>query len=518
MTVDVAASSGVGTGLAGASKLVTKMFLEDKHYSRLNRILGQQWKGCHKLYAAIKLMEAHGVQLSAEEEERLQHLPEEHMIDELVSRMPQQNREQFEHFFLQLSLIASTTSRLRAALEEGTPIIIEEALDSAESTGIIQFLLKMAVVQAGQEVSAHDENMDDWSGSNATRMVPLLKHQDECIQNQKILLQTQEELDVWKDEKMSGARNVLTRMMDANDESFLGGVYGAWLELTRKAKLEREIHAEYEQQLAALTKEMLDFRSRQCKTLHKHLFRDTATSDRVLKQRIMDGFRQQVLDQKDYKAHEKEHKALQKELMTVSEDKRAKAKNVLARMSTYDTESLINLCFTGLQEVWREGREAKAAEALLEKKQAALTEYIKTANPNAQRAMSMFTGGMDTNMLGKLMEGWVKIVAESKEAARLEIVMKEKGCRLNEFVGRRKGMSHKELERRCQVIQDGTMSTIVQIWKRDTVIERMRRFGKDRTTKRKQQLDGVKTLFKSFANELETGLSEGTPRVDFPKR
>eukprot|EP00971_Amphidinium_carterae_P031283 616059-Amphidinium_carterae.1 len=38
------------------------------------------------------------------------------MIDTLVMRMPQQSREQFDHFFLQLSLIASTTTRLRSSL------------------------------------------------------------------------------------------------------------------------------------------------------------------------------------------------------------------------------------------------------------------------------------------------------------------------------------------------------------------------------------------------------------------
>merc|ERR1719264_1783465 len=102
-------------------------------------------------------MEAHGVKVSPEEERKLQELPEERMIDALVMKMPQQSREQFEHFFLQLSFIASTTTRLRTALEAGQPDSIEDALESAENVGVLGYLLKMTIFQAGQEVKAREE-------------------------------------------------------------------------------------------------------------------------------------------------------------------------------------------------------------------------------------------------------------------------------------------------------------------------------------------------------------------------
>jgi len=122
------------TGLAGAVKLVVKTFLEQKHYQLLHNLLSEEWSHCHSLTAAVKLMEAHGVHVSPEEEGRLQKLPEDRMIDSLVGRMPQQSREQFEHFFLQLSLIASTTTRLRASLEAGNENAVEEVMDSAENS------------------------------------------------------------------------------------------------------------------------------------------------------------------------------------------------------------------------------------------------------------------------------------------------------------------------------------------------------------------------------------------------
>jgi len=42
--------------------------------------------------------------------------------------------------------------------------------------------------------------------------------------------------------------------------------------------------------------------------------------------------------------------------------------------------------------------------------------------------------------------------------------------------------------------------------------------NKEKNEKRKQQLNGVKGLFKNFAAELETGLKQGTPRVEVKKK
>merc|ERR1719271_1624458 len=98
-------------------------------------------------------MEQHGVHLNEAEQERLSALSEPQMIESLVSKMPQQSKEQFQHFFLQLQLIVSTATRVRQALEAGRADLVEQAMDDADSTGIAQYILKMCIVQAGSEVT-----------------------------------------------------------------------------------------------------------------------------------------------------------------------------------------------------------------------------------------------------------------------------------------------------------------------------------------------------------------------------
>merc|ERR1719229_2051727 len=88
--------------------------------------------------------------------------------------MPQQSREQFEHFFLQLSFIASTTTRLRGAIEAGEVTTVEEAMESAESMGVLPYLMKMAVAQAGQQVFSEESEQDKWFSATEEKIAPLL--------------------------------------------------------------------------------------------------------------------------------------------------------------------------------------------------------------------------------------------------------------------------------------------------------------------------------------------------------
>merc|ERR1712050_457610 len=83
----------------------------------------------------------------------------------------------------------------------------------------------------------------------------------------------------------------------------------------------------------------------------------------------------------------------------------------------------------------------------------------------------------------------------------------------------RNGKSAKScMDRAAEATELGAMLVVFSLWKREAKVERMRRYARDKNVKKKNQLLGVKGLFKNFANELEAGLKEGTPRVDVKKK
>merc|ERR1719230_2436942 len=183
-------------------------------------------------------MEAHGVSIKPDEEKRFASLPEDRMIDALVARMPQQSREQFEHFFLQLSLIASTTTRLRSSLEVGDKDSIDEVLESAENVGILGFILKMAVAQAGNEVRAKEQAHDDWLADTDSRMAPLLQSQAQAMVSQKALEQAKAQLGSYQGEANEKSKKVLLGLAGGQAGALLNTVFNCWADMVKKIKRE----------------------------------------------------------------------------------------------------------------------------------------------------------------------------------------------------------------------------------------------------------------------------------------
>jgi len=64
--------------------------------------------------------------------------------------LPLQSREEFEHFYLQLSLIASTTARLRAAVETGNAQTIEDAQEAQTAVAQAMTVLQEFYAKAGE--------------------------------------------------------------------------------------------------------------------------------------------------------------------------------------------------------------------------------------------------------------------------------------------------------------------------------------------------------------------------------
>merc|ERR1719359_1194605 len=173
-------------------------------------------------------MEQHGVEVTKEEEARLADLDEMQMIDALISKMPSQSSEEFQRFFLQLQQIVSTATRVRTALEDGRPDMVEQVLNEADNTGIAQHILKMSLVQAGSEVASMRRLHEAWVKDTESKMSKLLRGQDDAIQAQKKLAQAQAQLAEFQGNHNEKAKKVLMGMCSGNTQALIKSTFVAW--------------------------------------------------------------------------------------------------------------------------------------------------------------------------------------------------------------------------------------------------------------------------------------------------
>merc|ERR1719152_594834 len=93
-------------------------------------------------------------------------------------------------------------------------------------------------------------------------------------------------------------------------------------------------------------------------------------------------------------------------------------------------------------------------------------------------------------------------------------MMENNQAKMSGFLGRNKHSADSVMQKAAEAQDLQVMLAPFHYWKREAKIEGMRRYGMQKDGKRKEQLNGVKTLFKDFAQELDMGLNAGTPRID----
>jgi len=501
-------------GLGSVVRLVVRQFLEQKHYRQLSKILADQWSSCHSLTAAVKLMEAHGVRISPQEQAKFAEMPEDRMIEALVAKMPQQSREQFEHFFLQLSFIASTTTRLRSALEHGQPEIVEESLESAENVGVLPYLMKMAIAQAGQEVKQVSNDHESWLSETEGRISPLLQASSSLIALQGELERARAQLDMYRGDAKDKSKSMLLGMANQNDQAALANIVSTWGAFTQRSKREVEIRREYEAEIEEANKRLFDYKSAQLVKVKNVLARNSEAAKGKMVMDCLAALRKETQAVRSKELLDAKMAEVESKSKEYANAARAKGNAFLMRMNAGTSVGLMQntlAAFKMLVEMQKLEKEESSSQLEAE---ARLAEFMKKQNEGAKSVLNRMSAGTDSGLLQGVFQMWAEVVLEDKRASRMEKEIQAKSAKFAMFGEKNKGSALSAQEKSAW-LQDQQMTLLTfNLWKREYKSETMRRYGKDKNDRRKKELIGVKGLFKDFAGSLEATLQQGTPRVE----
>merc|ERR1719188_628179 len=103
---------------------------------------------------------------------------------------------------------------------------------------------------------------------------------------------------------------------------------------------------------------------------------------------------------------------------------------------------------------------------------------------------------------------------EAKKQEYIQQAMNAKAARFGEFNDRNKKGAMSASQKVAYLHDIQFMLWAFTVMKREIKVERAKRYFKEKNEKKKQDLIGVKGLFKNFASELESNLKKGTPRLE----
>jgi len=496
-------------------------FLEPKHYRQLTRILSNEWGGSHTMSAATQLMKDHGMHFTPEEEKYLASLEtEDMMINALVERvqqLPNQKPEQFESFFLKLSFIASTTTRLRHALEAGNPTQLEEAFEGADNVGVLQYLMKMAVAEAGAELKNLEYRHSAWLENANARMAPLLTSATSAINLQKDLTQAQAHFQKLKVDSKEIAASVMTTMADREDASRMCRCFPAWAELVQQAKRRREVDQGYQEELDKVHGAMAEFQSKMVANLKSMMEKQAQEAMECLLQQVIAAFAAEVEAGKRTRELQAKEVELEEQVAACAADAASKSKQLMMTMMSGNGEALKCTAFNALKSNVEAAKKEREHEARLAETQARLAELGAKGREKAAAIAASLGSQCEEIVVSNNFRAWKWWVFEGRCELMRQENLEQKASEISECRQRVKVASKILSERRAAREDDALLSFIWTQWKRWFKLERRRRHCREKNERRLKELLGVQGVFRDFSRELESSLDKELPLQPEPK-
>merc|ERR1719171_16891 len=456
-------------------------------------------------------MEQYGVKVSPEEEKRMSALDEGAMINQLVARMPQQTKEQFEHFFLQLQLIVSTATRIRSALEEGTPSLIEEALNDADDTGIMPYILKLALVQAGSEVTNLQRTHDRWAAATEVRMSTLLRGAEDAMQAQKQLAAANAQLGQYTGSHKDKGKKMMMGVAAKNDKACMDLTLTEWYKLVARNKKENEIRKEYEERIEVAQKRLFDYKQSMKGNSKGVLMKQAAKGDAALVTEVYFLLKKEVEDKKLEEETQRKMLEMEAKMKGMADKNKENTKSVLMRNLAASDNMLCDTCLEAWKSWLIDYKKNKDEEDAVKAAEQKMEEFMKSKKDGAKSIIDKMNTASDSGLQEHVMSTWAQYFKEEQKAAEMEALMEANAAKFSKFNERNKAGAQSAGSKATQVRDYGLVNHAFILWCEAAKVERLLRYYSNRIEAKKHQLVQLQGMFRGFANHLETSLKE-TPR------
>lgn len=313
------------------------------------------------------------------------------------------------------------------------------------------------------------------------------------------------------------SKKVLLGLVSGNGQALLMTCFACWSDMVKRIKREAEVRKEYEEEINAAQQALTDFKAKQVENIKGVLMKgsDAAKARAVLA--CYNALKQELADYKAEQKTKEEAAELEKKLAGFAAGARDNAKSVLARMNAGNAEGLKVMVWKAWSGYIEEYKKNKDLEDKVKAAEKRMAEFQAKQKEGSMSVLNKMSAATESGLIQSVFHEWKEVYEDEKRQAEMEEAMGEKAGKLGNFASRNKGTAMHEMNRMLAVSEASLLLAVFHFWKRDTKVERMRRYGRDKNKKRKDQLIGVKGLFKNFAGELEAGLKEGTPRIDEKK-
>merc|ERR1712182_33720 len=188
------------------------------------------------------------------------------------------------------------------------------------------------------------------------------------------------------------------------------------------------------------------------------------------------------------------------------------AKAVLMRNLAQGDNMLMDVCLEAWKAWLVDYKKNKESEDAVKAAEAKVAAFMKQKSEGAKGIIDRMNSATDSGLVEHVVSTWVQHFKDLKKAEEMEALLNGNNAKFASFSARNKQGAMTAGEKATAIKEYGLINHAMLLWIEVTRVERMLRYYSTRVGGKKTQLQGLQTMFRNFASQLETGLKEGTPR------
>merc|ERR1711904_624299 len=188
------------------------------------------------------------------------------------------------------------------------------------------------------------------------------------------------------------------------------------------------------------------------------------------------------------------------------------AKAVLMRNLASGDNMLMDVCLEAWKAWLIEYKKNKDAEDAVKAAEAKVAAFMKSKSEGAKGVIDKMNSATDSGLVEHVISTWIQYRKDEKKAQEMEELLNGANSKFGAFASRNKDSAMSAGQKATAVKEYGLLNHSILLWTEFCKVERLLRYYSNRIEGKKHQLQGLQTMFRTFATQLETGLKDGTPR------
>lgn len=202
----------------------------------------------------------------------------------------------------------------------------------------------------------------------------------------------------------------------------------------------------------------------------------------------------------------------QEKLASYKESQQANSKKVMMRMTANREGTLSSLCFQAWFQIIEDEKKRAELEEKAKEAEQLVAQYMENKSAEAKKVLNRMCGSGEKGLLISVRAAWIDMWKTEKREREMDEAYQRANDKFHMLSKRQKNAVKNNAERTIVMEEENLAAQIFMNWAATAVTDRIVNYYSGKLDSKNHQLEAVQSMFKSFATQLEQGIST-TPRT-----